>query len=366
MTRVPLDTLDDVARSLLGVLPLAGEDVEAVATSLIEANRRGHDSHGVSRIPQYVQMVEEGVIDPGATPSVERDNGLTAIVDGQLAFGQLVGRDAVDVLTTNADENGVSVVGVRDATHLGRIGEWAERATDRGLLFMAFVSSQGMSPVVAPAGSAHGRLSTNPVCFGVPTFGALDFPIVLDMATSQVANGKIRNRQLSGDPLPEGWAVTDDGDSVRDPDQLQLGQRDAAILPLGGTVSGYKGFGLSVMTALFSSILSDGLVAGQREDVAWFNNVAAFVAVDPLQFTTREALVDRVATLAAYLRDTEYSEHVSVGDGAKGDETLLPGESEHRTLLDRTERGVPIPARICESLVAFGRDHGVELDLPVE
>ena len=358
--RIPAEELQPFARDIVRAYGASDEAAGQVAESLVEADLRGHRSHGTIRLPMlYNRMLDEGVIDPTAEPTVE-GSGATASVDGRHAFGQVVGRHAVDAATERAGEHGVAAVGVRNGAHLGRIGEWAERATERGFLFAAWVNTGGLAPLVAPPGSATRRLATNPVAFGTPSFGALEFPVVLDMATSQVAHGKVSKRAVENEPLPEGWAVDESGEYVTDAGRFEDG--DGALLPLGGLTSGYKGFGLAMVAELFAGMLGDAFVSGQDPD-GIVNNAAAFVAVDPDRFSSAAANRERVEALVDYIESAEYPDAVSAGDAARGDRALVPGESEYRTRTERAAEGVPLAPETVALFVDLAEELGVE-ELP--
>ena len=347
MPRVDSAVLEKFARDIAVGLGAPESTAGRVAESLVASDLRGHGSHGVLRLPLYGKMVEAGRLDPTATPEVVREDAGTATVDGRDAFGQVVGAEASALAAAKALDRGVAAVGIRDATHLGRVGEWAERTTEAGAAFAAFVNVQGSAQTVAPPGSADRRLATNPLAFGVPAFGALDFPLVFDAATSQVAHGKIRERAATGDPVPPDWTVTASGDPETDAAAFEEGS--GALLPLGGTTAGYKGFGLAVVAELFAGIAGDAAVAGQR-DGEWADNAALFLAFDPTRFTSEAGVRDRVTALADHLRSADYSAAVSPGDAAKADRALLPGEAEHRTAAERRERGIPVSEGVAESL----------------
>jgi uncharacterized oxidoreductase len=363
MTRVsvPIEELEPFARDVVRAYGADETAAEQVAESLVEADLRGHRSHGTIRLPMlYRRMLDAGAIDPAATPEVIGEPGATATVDGRHAFGQVVGRHAVDAATERAAEHGVAAIGVRNGAHLGRIGEWAERAAERGFVFAAWVNTGGLAPLVAPPGSATRRLATNPVAFGVPSFGALEFPVVLDMATSQVAHGKVSKRAVENEPLPEGWAVDASGDYVTDAERFESGE--GALLPIGGLVSGYKGFGLAMIAELFAGTLGGAFVSGQDPD-GIVNNAAAFLAVDPERFGSPEANRARVEALVDYIEAAEYPEAVPAGDAARGDRALVPGEAEFRTRTERAAEGVPLAPETVALFVDLAEELGVE-DLP--
>ena len=330
---------------------------EQMGRSLVGADLRGHHSHGVRRMPaKYYPEVGMGRIDPTAEPELREHTPLSATIDGKLAYGQVVGREATDAAVERAADHGVGLVGLRNVSHIGRVGEWAERAADSDMLFVAFVCNPG-SQYVAPAGSADRRLSTNPIALGSPSFGELPFPLVLDIATSQVAHGKIRHRAASRSEMPEEWVATQSGESLRDAHAFEEGE--GAMLPLGGFTAGHKGFGLSVMSELLASIVSDGCTSGQDDDV--WGNQAMFVAVDPTVHTSVEKNRERVRDFAAYLRATDYSAPFPAGDVARGDTALLPGEAEHARLAERREAGVPISDADAALLRELAAELGVDV-----
>jgi uncharacterized oxidoreductase len=351
--------LEAFAATLFETTGASESTAAKVANSLVESDLRGHHSHGTLRVPLYARKVEKGILDPTAEATVNRDDGATVHLDGNDAFGQVVGRQAVDIVTERAADHGVAVCGMCESTHLGRMGEWAERVADEGLIFASFTNSGGGSHTVAPAGTADRKLSTNPVAFGVPTFDALPFDVVLDMATSQVAHGKIRERYATGEPIPEGWTTSDDGTPHTDPHSF--GEGEGAIMPLGGDVSGYKGFGLSVIVELVAGIVGDGLVAGEVDREESENN-SAFVAIDPERFTDRAGIERRVAALAAHLRDADYESGPSPGVAARG-VGKLPGEPEYEKREKYGEEGIPMDDRVLDSLREMAEERGVPVEI---
>jgi len=353
MPTVEADALESFARTALVEAGAPAETAGTVAASLVDADLVGHTSHGVVRVPYYAEIVREGAIDPAAEPTVESAGPFHQVVGGA-AFGQLAAGRAVDLLVETTRERGVAAVGIRDSGHVGRIGEWAERVAAEGLLFASWVNLQGGSQRIAPHGSADRRLGTNPLTFAVPAFDALPFDPVYDGATSQVAHGKIIERDGSGETLPPAWTVTGSGDPVERAADFEAGE--GALLPLGGRETGYKGFGLATMAELFAGLLGDGPVASEPEQ-DWRGNGAAFLAVDPRVFTTREAVATRVEALAEHIRSAD-----PIGD----DPVLLPGEKEHRTRKRRLEEGVPVSGTVAGDLRELAAEQGTEASLPAQ
>lgn len=338
-----------------------------IADSLVTSNLRGHDSHGVRRLPVYYSWSQDDtrrtmVIKPEATPEVTFETETIAQVDGRFSFGPTVGRLATSLLQQKASEYGMGVVGIRNASHIGRIGEWAENITETGLMFGAFVNSQG-GRLVAPPGSVERRYTTNPISFGVPTFSALPFSIVMDMATSQVAHGKIQERISTEEPIDPSWTITDDGQSVSGPEAFSH-EGEGALLPLGGRSVGYKGFSLAMIAELFAAITGDGLVVSQANGRV-LGNAALFFAIDPLAFSSKSEIEDRIESLKSYIEETEYKPEVAMGSTAYGDRAYLPGEPEYYITQERLESGIPIPAPDASQLVNVANDVNVT-DIPGE
>lgn len=348
--------LQTYVSDLLVALGTPPELATPISESLVDANSRGHSSHGVIRASFYAGLIEDGVITPDATPRVTNETGALGSIDGRTAFGQVVGRLAVESTVERAREHGVAVTGINRGTHLGRVGEWGERAAQEGMLFAAFVNSGGKFQTVAPAGSATRRLSTNPIVFAVPTFEELPFPIVLDMATSQVAGGKIRERAANDEELPEGWVVEEDGTSVADPQRFLDG--DGALQPAGGDISGYKGHGLAVVTELFAGLVGSGPIQGESVE-SWTGNVATFLCIDPRRFTDEKTICEKLRTFRDHLQAAEPSDSIPLGPAGYGERALLPGEPEYRNAQESDQHGVPVKEGVAGKLAELASEHGV-------
>ena len=356
MARVKKATLRSFATSIVEALGAPQETADAVATSLVGADLRGHGSHGVLRLAYYRRLIDAGVIDPAATPTLTLSDGPTARVDGRDAFGQVVGREVAAQLVARADDHGVAAVGTADATHLGRVGEWAERVAAEGHAVVGFVNTQGGGQRVAPAGSTQRRLSTNPVVVGIPSFGALEHDIVLDMATSQVAHGKIREHRHTDEPLPPSWAVDDEGEPIRDVERFY--GEEGAIRPLGGAASGYKGFGLAVAAELLAGCLGGGDVAGLAAP-EHSNNAAGFLAVDLTRFLDPADAAERVDAFAGHIAGAG-DDAVAAGDGTSEDDPRIPGGPEHDHQTANRSAGVPVDDEVAASLVDLAGGLGVD------
>jgi uncharacterized oxidoreductase len=362
MERHDHEAVETLVRELLGRLGCPDDVAAAGASSLVDADLRGHGSQGVLRVPWIARKIEYGEIDPAARPTVDRSSSVAIRVDGQSGLGQFVARPAVAEGVETAAQHGVAVVGVQNANDLGRVGEWAELATERGMILECLVNARA-HPTVAPNGCADRILSTNPVAFGIPTFDALEFPIVHDMATSQIAQGKIEEYEQRGATLPSQWTTTTTGEPVTDPGAFLDGA--GAILPLGGRATGHKGFGLGLVNELLAGILSGGTVAGE-DDRPPSGNDAVFVVIDPTAFTTRDRLEAQVETFVEFLRSRECSSDVTVGEPAAGSDgrLRLPGERSHETRRERRTEGLPLPSDTVTGLRELASDLGCSAALP--
>lgn len=314
------------AIDILEGLGASAETARLVANSLVRANIRGYNTHGIGIIPLYGSMVTDGAIDPAATPTVERGESATARVDGRTGFGQIAAREATAEGIAITKECGVAVVGLRNASHIGPVGEFADRAAEAGTIFLAFTNTAGGATNTVAFGGAKRTLSTNPVAFGMPTFEALAYNIVADFATSQVSGSVIRHHYRAGEPLEDEWTTTASGDPVDGPAAFMQGQ--GALLPLGGRTTGHKGYALSLIAELLGGLVGRNPVVGES-DPDWLANGGAFVFIDPTAFLSVAAIEKRIGHLATHL-------HRENG-------VRLPGEGAHQRAQRSRKEGITIP-----------------------
>ncbi len=322
------DRLKRLASSIFERLGASQEHAECVAAHLVESNLAGHDSHGVLRLPQYVDLVDSGRLKVDASMQVVHRAAASAVVDGGGGFGQVIARDAMLLAIEIARSSGVGAVAVRHCSHTGRIGTYTEMAARAGLVGIATVNSGGGGQSVAPFGGTGRRLSTNPISIAAPSGGP--DPIVLDMATSVAPEGKVRARYQAGQSLPPGWLIDARGQPTTNAAEFYR-EPPGALLPLGGPV-GYKGFGLGFMIDILAGALSG---AGcSRPDQPLMSDGMLAIVLDVAQFTPAADFTGRVATLA---------EHVKSCPRAAGYEAIyVPGEVEARTRQRRLAEGIPI------------------------
>src|SRR5580704_932188 len=253
----------DELRELLARIYVANgvsdAEAEVVSRHQVGANLAGHDSHGVMRTPQYVSAIKRGDIVPGAEFVIERETPSTAVINANWGFGFVMTERAMNLAIAKAVAQGGAGVTIRFQGHVGRLGAYAGMAADRGLIAM-MMSDSGRGPkLTVPFGGNTALLGSNPICIAVPSsrHGA----VILDMATSAVALGKVQLARQRGEAIPLGWVVDKDGQPTTDPEAYWEG---GALLPLGGD-QGHKGYGLSFMVEVFCGLLT-GLGYGVAAD----------------------------------------------------------------------------------------------------
>jgi len=353
---ISADTLRGVLTDIFAAAGCAGDEATRIGTYLVSSNLAGHDSHGVIRTQRYVQWLREGKVLAGQTLTTISESAMHALVDGNYGFGQTIGPLAVDLGIAKARANGVAVIGLRHSGHIGRIGDWAERAAASGLISIHFVNVEA-GELVAPFGGVDRRFSTNPFCVGIPSGD--DGPmLLLDMATSLVAEGKVLVASRGGKPVPEGSLVRPDGTFSSDPETLYgpltpEAPRDPANGEGALTAFGlHKGSGIAFMCEILAGVLTGGgtsgpIPGGKR---ARIGNGMFSIYIDPAKF----GQPDFVANARAYVAYVKASRPT-----VPGGEVLVPGEPEARTRADRLEHGIPLTLDTWNSILLTARSLGV-------
>ena len=221
----------------------APDKASCVARHLVSSNLCGHDSHGVIRVSRYLAFVKAGEIRPDANMTVVFESDTAAIVDGNMGFGQVIGEQAIDLLAVKAKKSGMALTSIRNSGHLGRLGDWAERLAEHGLVSLHFLNTTGLGMMAVPYGGSDRRLSLNPLSICVPVAGR--HPILLDMTSTVVAEGKLAVARNKGEAVAPGTIVDKAGRPTTDPNDFYDG---GALLTIGG----HKGFALNVMIDLLS------------------------------------------------------------------------------------------------------------------
>ncbi len=348
MPFISKDNLEKLARELFIARGASLEEASTVAESLVLSNLKGHDSHGVMRIPFYLQRVKEGIIFAGKSLVVKNESTSTLTCDGEWGFGQVLCRELSDRLVEKAKETGVACGTIQNAAHSGRLGEYAERVSDQGMITIISVNNNGAGQRIAPVGGKRARLGTNPICIGMP--GGESGPFILDIGTSVTAEGKVRVKKIAGEQCPEGWIIDGEGNSTTDPEKL-YGDPPGTILPLGGNQA-YKGFGLSFMIEMLCGALSGGLCAFENSPPP-IGNCVFMIVISPEKLAGNQHLQQQVSILENYVRNTPLVDGV--------DQILLPGDPEKNTMKQRLETGIPIDDGNWSALCELAG----ELDVPV-
>lgn len=341
------EVLCGFSKSLLTAAGAGDDEAEIVAASLVGANLRGHDSHGVMRIPFYIGRVKEGILKPGSHLQVVSDTRAAIVCDGGWGFGQVVSRELIDRLIPMAAESGIAIGTLRQSAHIGRLGEYAEMAAAKGMVSIICANTHGAAQRVAPIGGKRPRLGTNPLCMGFP--GGENGPFILDFGTSATAEGKVRVKRIAGEQVPPGWILDPEGNPTTDPNQL-YGDPPGTILPMGGD-QGYKGFGLSFLIEMLCGALSGGQCA-YPDPPPPTGNCATFIVIAPERLAGDNHLSDEVSRLEAYVRGVP-----TIDESA---EITLPGDPERRVLADRSANGIPIDEKNWQALLDLASELGVE------
>ncbi len=304
--------------------------------------------HGAIRIKKYVGWAEAGQVLANRHATIVADKGVNLLLDGGFGYGQVIGREAMDLAAARAAEHGFAVVAIRNAGHLGRIGAWAEQLAAANLVSYHFVNTSGFGILVAPHGGRDRRLSANPIAAGAPTKNGP--PIILDIATSSVAEGKIQVARNKGEKIAPGNILDGAGRPTTDPEAFYA-DVPGAILPFGG----HKGSGLSLFCEIIAGSLTGGYSSHPDSPTAkrLVNNMVT-IAFDPAGFAGADFFFADLDRLIAW---TKASPPVEPGGSV-----LLPGDIERRTRLDREANGIPLDAETRAQIVSAGKSVGVTVD----
>ncbi len=347
------DIAADVLRPFIAaIFEKAGshrQEAELIAKRLVDANLTGHDSHGVVRASAYIGWLKEGKVKPNMHVRVINESDAFAILDGQSGYGQVVGTEAMDIGIAKARKTGVALIGLRHAHHIGRIGDWAEQCAAAGFASTHFVNVVHYGAIVAPFGGAERRFSTNPICFGMPRPG--QDPVILDFATSQVAEGKVIVARNKGVELPEGCILDSEGRPSVSPNDL-YGPPEGTLLPFGM----HKGSGLAIFADIFAGALAGGGCGhdGHPSRQQVHNNMLS-VIMDVERIAGAEAAEREVSAFLTWVK--------SARPQVPGTEILMPGEPERRARAHRLAHGIPIDATTWAAITDAARSVGVT-DIP--
>lgn len=338
---VPAPLLQRVTSDIFAAHGVPRADADRVAQCLVDADLRGVSSHGVGRIPIYAERLRRKLVNPTPSLSVERALTVAARIDGDNGLGFVVGTRAMDLAIEIAGEHGLGLVLAWHSTHYGMAASYLSQAVDAGCCAFAFTNA---SPAMPIWGGRDAFLGTSPFAFAAPG----EPPVMIDMAMSVVARGKIRRAMQRGEPIPEGWALDAEGRATTD---AKAGY-DGVVLPAAGV----KGSALSLMMEILAGVLSGaafgGEVRNQYFDFDQPQNVGhCFLALKPDLFVSRAELAQRMSDLARRAKSGRKAEGV--------DEILLPGEPEARIAAKRRVDGIPLDETELQTVLAEAEMAGV-------
>jgi hydroxycarboxylate dehydrogenase B len=323
------------------------EEAATVAHYLVKSDLVGHASHGVLRVKQYVEQIGKRQIVCRVAPALINEGPGFAVLEGGLGFGQVGAAHATRLACEKAATQGVAMVALRNSAHVGRLGDWVELAAGQGCASFHFVNTLA-APTVAPWGGKERRLSTNPLAWGMPVSGGE--PIVVDLTTSVVAEGKVRLARTAGKKIPAGWIVDRDGQSSTDPNDLYNG---GALLPLGGLDAGHKGYALSLMVDLMAGAISGGGASGAERKINC-NNFTV-IAIDTKRISADQTVGSEAALFSDWIRSA------TPADASRP--VLLPGDVERAALMRNRRDGIFLDEGVLAMLRDAATAAGLDTDI---
>ncbi len=333
--------LEERCTRIFAAMGAPDQDAEWIAGLLVRANLRGHDSHGVIRVPQYWTGVKSGTVDPKSPVTVVAETAVTARIDGGRGFGQVVARRGMELGIAKARTSGLSAVPLARTTHVGRLADYSEMAAKANLVSLMWVNAvHGLN--VAPWGGAARRLGTNPHAVGIP--GPDGAAMLLDFATSVVAEGKVRVKRNRKQAAPPGWFIDSKGEPATDP-EVFYGEPPGSLLPAGE----HKGYGLGLVVEILGGILSGTGAAGPGAGL--FANGTLMICIDVERFLPIDEFNRQVAGLFDWVRSAPQA------PGSPG--ILVPGEPEAQLEAERRRDGIPIEEQTWTQIETVAAELGV-------
>jgi LDH2 family malate/lactate/ureidoglycolate dehydrogenase len=333
-----------VTRALAAV-GLSTSDAGQVAQLMILADLRGSDGHGIFRLPQYIRRIKAGGINVRPNIRAVQETDATALVDGDNGMGHLVLRFAAQFAIEKGERAGIGWVGVRQSNHAGPAALYAMMPLARDMVGMYI--AVGSANHMPPWGGIELLLSTNPIAFAIPAFE--EPPIVLDIATSVAAYGKVKTKALKGERMPEGWMIDVNGNPLTDPKRAEEG----FLLPIGG----YKGYGLALVFGLLAGTLNGAafgrdVIDFNKDDKTPTNTGQVIVALDVARFSPVEAFKRSTDNVIREMRESKKMPGV--------ERIQIPGEQSHATWLERSALGIPLNDALLNNLQQVAAELGIQ------
>lgn len=347
MPRFTPTSLRAIGYELFEAAGCAPDDAKKVTDHLVESSLYGHHSHGAIRFYEYIAQIEEGWFHARGVPRIVHERPCTAVIDGGGVLGQVAAEFATQVALDKAREHGVATVTLRNACHIGRVGAYPLMVAHQQMIGLMVCNGGRFGCQIAPFGGLDPKMTTNPIAFAAPRRNA--DPIMVDMATSVTAEGKIRVAKNRGESVPEGWLIDHDGRPTTDPNDFI--ERGGAILPLGG-VAGHKGHCLSFVVELLGGALSGEGVADGHARMSSNGVLLSVYAIE--HFTSLDSYYEEVETLIRHVHSSRID--------PKFGEILLPGEKEFRCAREADRNGIELDDTTWSQICAAGEKLGVETD----
>jgi uncharacterized oxidoreductase len=342
--------LTQLASAILEAAGAPSDRALAVAEHLVEANLKGHDSHGVGMVPNYVRSIRAKLIYPNNDAKLIKDNGAVISFDAELGLGRVVGMQAMALGIERAKQLGICCVALGNAAHLGRIGAFGEVCAEAGLVSTHYVNVVGHDPMVVAYGGRDPRFVTNPYCCAVPR--ADGDHVVLDMATTTVALGKVRVAHMKGVGVPPNSLVDENGLDSTDPSVIFGPNPRGAMQPFGQ----HKGYGLMVMCELLGGGLGGNFTmqpANARIGAA-LNNMLSII-IDPSAVGDLQAFDAEVSAMVDYIYSSKPADGI--------EKVLIPGDPEKNTKAARSANGIDIDENSWKDVLHSGEAAGLDLEL---
>jgi L-2-hydroxycarboxylate dehydrogenase (NAD+) len=349
MTNLPIIQAEEFIAKVLHANKVPAADAKVIAQLMVKSDLVGADGHGIFRLPAYIKRIRAGGINLNPNIHIEREQGATALINGDNAFGHLVMNKAVDLAIEKVKQHSVCWVGSHFGNHSGAASVYVRRLAEQG--YIGIYMAVGNANHMAPWGGIDLLLSTNPIAIAVP---AGDHPtVLLDIATTVAAYGKVKVAAQKGESIPDTWMIDRHGQPITDPNKSSEG----SLLPIGG----YKGYGLAVMIGLLAGTLNNAAVGKDTIDFNVHHDLITntgqtIIAVDPSAFGNREQFVERVITLVNDLKASSRLPSVN--------QIRVPGDGAAKSIAQRLEQGIPISPELKAALNQCAKECGITaLDL---
>jgi LDH2 family malate/lactate/ureidoglycolate dehydrogenase len=349
MTNLPIIQAEEFIAKVLHANKVPAADAKVIAQLMVKSDLVGADGPGIFRLPAYIKRIRAGGINLNPNIHIEREQGATALINGDNAFGHLVMNKAVDLAIEKVKQHSVCWVGSHFGNHSGAASVYVRRLAEQG--YIGIYMAVGNANHMAPWGGIDLLLSTNPIAIAVP---AGDHPtVLLDIATTVAAYGKVKVAAQKGESIPDTWMIDRHGQPITDPNKSSEG----SLLPIGG----YKGYGLAVMIGLLAGTLNNAAVGKDTIDFNVHHDLITntgqtIIAVDPSAFGNREQFVERVITLVNDLKASSRLPGVN--------QIRVPGDGAAKSITQRLEQGIPISPELKVALNQCAKECGITaLDL---